>query len=362
MKRYLILAATAALVLGACSKNDIVKNEGTPVTFTSYVGLSKATTGPIDIAALKASADGFGVFCYYTDDSNYTAGTSTPNFMLNQQVTWASGSSAWTYAPIKYWPNEFGTGANSDTVDKLTFRAYAPYSTGSTNCISNLPGESTATTTLTYTVDLANPVDLLWASNAVSGLTNLTKQSINGQVAFTFAHALSKISFSHQAVVDAVDPTTSALASGTTITLNSITVAGNTIYKSGVFDFAAGTWASQTAGTATTDDISVTGLNANVTETLTDLTDEYFLIPGTSQSLKITVNYDVTTTDAAYTAGSVTVNNNINKNATLTLAAGTAYKVKLLLGLTSVKFNVTEISDWGTGTAIEIDLPENTNS
>lgn len=360
MKRYLILAAAAALVLGACSKNDIVKSEGTPVSFDTYVGHSKATTGPIDIAALKASADGFGVYCYYTDNSNYAAGTSTPNFMLNQQVKWAS--SAWTYSPVKYWPNEWGTGANSDNIDKLTFRAYAPYSTGSTNCISNLPGESTATTTLTYTVDLANPVDLLWANNATASLTDLTKQTVSGKVAFNFAHALSKVSFSHQAVVDAIDPTTNALASGTTIKLNSITIAGNTIYKSGVFDFAAGTWASQTAGTATTDDISATGLNANVTETLTDLSDEYFLIPGANQSMKITVNYDVTTTDTAYSAGKVVTNNNIYKTATMTLAAGTAYKIKLLLGLTSVKFNVTAISEWGTGTAIEIDLPENTNS
>ena len=78
--------------------------------------------------------------------------------------------------------------------------------------------------------------------------------------------------------------------------------------------------------------------------------------------MKITVNYDVTTTDTAYSAGKVVTNNNIYKTATMTLAAGTAYKIKLLIGLTSVKFNVTAISEWGTGTAIEIDLPENTNS
>lgn len=368
MKRYLILAAVAVLVLGACSKND-VRNDGTPISFGTYVGLSKATVGPISIDSLKKSADGFGVYCYYTDNGNYVQGTSTPNFMLNQKVynsnyaSHSNGAAAtWTYSPIKYWPNEYGTGANSDNTDKLTFRAYAPYSTGSTNSISNLPGESTATTTLTYTVSNSDPVDLLWASNAVSNLTNLTKQTTTGTVNFTFSHALSKISFSHQAVVDAVDPTTSALDAATTITLNSVTIDGSTLYKSGVFDFAAGTWASQVAGTASTDDISLTSLNANVTETLTDLPESFFVIPCTSRSIKITVNYDVTTTDAAYSAGSVTTNNTIYKTATFTMAPGTAYQIKLLLGLTSVKINVNEILDWGAGSATEIDLPENTTA
>ena len=83
MKRYLILAAAAALVLGACSKNDIVKSEGTPVSFDTYVGHSKATTGPIDITALKASADGFGVYCYYTDTATgWVSIRITSRFML----------------------------------------------------------------------------------------------------------------------------------------------------------------------------------------------------------------------------------------------------------------------------------------
>lgn len=367
MKRYLILAVAAALALGACSKNEIIVTDAdkTPVTFSTYVGQTKTTTGPIDLDVLKGSEDGFGVYCYYTDNSTYVAGTSTPNFMLNQQVynsAYAShpvgATATWTYTPIKYWPNEYGSEANSATVDRLTFRAYAPYSDGSTNCISNLPGENTTTTTLTYTMDRADPVDLLWANNAVSSLTNLTKQGVSGSVSFNFAHALSKVSFSHQAFVDAVNPTTSALASGTTITLNSITVDGTTIKHSGVFDFAAGTWTSQTTGTAA-DDISLTSLNANVTETLTALSNSFFFIPGNSQAIKITVNYDVTTVDGAYTGGSVTVNNTIYKTATLTLDPGTAYEIKLLIGLTSVKLDVTAITGWGTGSASEIKLPEN---
>ncbi len=360
MKKYLILAATTVFVLGACSKNEVnVDEDLTPVSFNTYVGQTKATTGEINLAALQSSEDGFGVYCYYTDNSTYVKGTSKPNFMLNEQVTYSEG---WTYAPVKYWPNEFGSGANSTGTDNLTFRAYAPHSaTGHLNSISNLPAEGTATTTLTYTLDKSAPVDLLWASNTTA-LTNLTKQATNGAVSFTFSHALSKISFSHQAVVDQVDPTSGALATGTTITLNSITIDGASIYKTGVFDFAAGTWASQAAGTASTDDIALTSLNSNVTHSLTNLSNSFFLIPGASQTIKVTVNYDVITEDDAFSAGSVTTHNTIYKTATLTLAAGTAYNIKLLLGMTSVKLNVTAISDWGAGSATEIDLPENTTA
>ena len=61
---------------------------------------------------------GFGVYCWYTGENNFT----TPNaskvmLMQNQRVT--NNGALWTYSPAKYWPL-------ADN-EKLTFRAYAPY-------------------------------------------------------------------------------------------------------------------------------------------------------------------------------------------------------------------------------------------
>ena len=61
---------------------------------------------------------GFGVYCWYTGENNFT----TPNaskvmLMKNQRVT--HNGVLWTYSPAKYWPL-------ADD-EMLTFRAYAPY-------------------------------------------------------------------------------------------------------------------------------------------------------------------------------------------------------------------------------------------
>ena len=139
-KTYLIFAAAAAL-FAACSSdsNDLaekqtVKNEPMAVGFDTYVnrGTTRAgaTGGIVTSSAtgtqinLQDASVGFGVFGFYTNADNYDQ-TFTPNFMYNQKVTYSG--SAWTYTPTKYWPNEFGAGAQSDDVDKVSFFAYAPY-------------------------------------------------------------------------------------------------------------------------------------------------------------------------------------------------------------------------------------------
>lgn len=138
-KSYLMLAAAAAL-FAACSNDDGVAEAQNaeqqvaagevPVGFSAYV--NRATTragltGDVDADAIKTAKVGFGVFAYHTNSDVYDQ-TFTPNFMYNQQVTYNSTDPAhWEYSPIKYWPNEFGNGAASEDVDKVSFFAYAPF-------------------------------------------------------------------------------------------------------------------------------------------------------------------------------------------------------------------------------------------
>lgn len=154
MKRYFYFAAAAAL-MAACSQSDDLALspqtvqqavEQTPVEFGVYVG--KNTTrageaGDVDTKNLGAvltqrhgAKNGFGIFAYYTDDEQFSQ-LALPNFMYNEHVTsnytWvgsaftATPSAAWSYSPVKYWPNEFGTEAVSNATDYLSFFAYAPY-------------------------------------------------------------------------------------------------------------------------------------------------------------------------------------------------------------------------------------------
>jgi hypothetical protein len=139
-KSYLTIAAAAlAMTFAACSSDDLALNndqQKAPQLEEGAVGFDvytqKATTrggwtGSLTTEKLKGgagNADGFGVFGYYTDNNEYDQ-RSTPNFFYNQQVKWES--SAWTYSPVKYWPNEYGTNAQSEDQDKVTYFAYAPW-------------------------------------------------------------------------------------------------------------------------------------------------------------------------------------------------------------------------------------------
>ena len=64
---------------------------------------------------------GFGIMGYFTGQETFdnVKNTVTAGYMYNQAVEYDSKTSAWTYSPVKYWPNRDG--------DKISFFAYAPY-------------------------------------------------------------------------------------------------------------------------------------------------------------------------------------------------------------------------------------------
>lgn len=137
MKKLFLFAAAAAMIT-ACSETDVLENSATlaksneaPVTFDVYAqrNITRAGT-PGTLDNNNIGKVGFGVFGYWTKGSEYNT-NATPNFMYNQKVITsespATGTSKWSYEPVKYWPNEFGSAAISDEVDMVTFFAYAPW-------------------------------------------------------------------------------------------------------------------------------------------------------------------------------------------------------------------------------------------
>lgn len=189
MKKHLFIAAAAVLALASCTTSeetfqgiDFAQEEAqnNAIQFGTYLGTQVATragqAGSINTNVLKGLGTdgsgtgseaeskkyGFGVFAFYTEDKTYgqfqggtytgetgkAASNSAANFMFNEQIWWsktnadASYVTGWTYAPVKYWPNDFANGNAVDDADNdqsdntakggtgkgnVSFFAYAPY-------------------------------------------------------------------------------------------------------------------------------------------------------------------------------------------------------------------------------------------
>ena len=415
MKKSFYLSLFAGVLLAACSSSDmestfeseVLQHRQMPVDFNTFLGSNASTrsgaTGILTSTELeKATSKGFGVFAYYTDNTTYNATSSLVNFMYNEQVKYET--SKWTYTPLKYWPNEYGTNAVSTQVDYLSFQAYAPWvgvedgtnvwqggltegtipeEVGITG-FSNSDGSKTDNTVtgdvyVNYTVasDPTNSVDLLYATNANTaynvttpndGLLNMTKQPVNTPVTFKFAHALSRLGVKIRAVVDKTTDADSDLATGSTIVLNSITIQSDAMGKQGKLNLRTGEW------TVTGEDysliieganIKLSGTNENeVTTSYQEVmgADKYFMFIPTnaaSTTFNVTVDYTVTTNDIALVTGKSVVNNRITNTLTFTPEKSKAYNLNVLIGLTSVVVQ-GEVSNWdNTPASSEIWVPIN---
>ncbi len=369
MKKTIILAAFAALTLGACTKVETVETKAPEaVTFGAYAGKAATKAAPIADVATLASQGGFGVFAYYTENSDYVATTSPINFMYNQHLTSTDSGANWTYSPIKYWPNNDAAHSNgATTTDKLSFFAYAPWVNPTAYPaagITNIPANTgTGDPIVTYTVatDPANSVDFLWSD---ANNKNLTKQSVTGKVNFTFKHALTRLEFVVKGVFDSTtDPGTDDVDSATKIFVNSLDITTTEkIPASGKFNLNTGVWSEKT-GEATLaiaaanipDALKTGGTGVTKTEASLLKANEYFMfIPNdAAQTYNFKINYTVVTTDEALNGSKSEVVNEITKSASIKFEAGKAYKIKLDLGMTTVKISA-EVATWGT--VVESDI------
>ena len=285
MKKQIFLFAVAALALASCSsENDVVQtpnvveqnSEPGAVMFDAYT--NRATTrageiGSLTTAGFKTgdfSDDGFGVFGYYTNSSTYDQ-QAIPNFFYNQQVIWNTDG-YFEYTPVKYWPNEYGTTAQSEDADKVSFFAYAPYidvvpATGKPTAatteeaaelqkwgISSLTrNNATGDPMVKYiaSFDQDKSVDLCWGvcddpdwriiqTGGIQGDLNRGLPWLNVQrpadatalgaatgqkLKFTFKHATAQLKVNINAFVDGLDNGL-PIASGTKVYVRSITFEG----------------------------------------------------------------------------------------------------------------------------------------
>ena len=206
-KAKYILVATVALFAGvACVKVD-VEEEHVPVSFTTYRQrtLTKADASYVAPGGDFPEGAVVGVMGFYHDNCTFeTDPSNITDYMYNTALTKQSDGS-WTYSPIKYWPNEYGTGANSDNVDKLSFWGYYPrnaaglnlYAAGTTTAYDNQTS-GLPKATFTQNEDPDQMIDLMFTDlqkdlykNDAANHGHIT----NGAVNLVFKHALALVEF-----------------------------------------------------------------------------------------------------------------------------------------------------------------------
>ena len=264
------------------------------------------------------------------------------NLFNNEKVYYSSTKPAkWTYDNTKYWPTE----------GHIDFLAYAPYADKTT--LNNKSIDFTVSSTI------ADQKDLLWA-NAVNQTKE--KNSSPNKVKFQFAHALSRLGYT----IKLNDNYT-----GTTITLNKITLAGSNngtkkaFYSAGTIDLSytpsttspttTSLWIPSTSEEKLNFDWVPTNKTLSTTVTKNSDTEYLFVIPQdfskteeNADALYVIVEYTIQTgTTATMTSR---VSSQIKKN----FEQGKAYMINLTIGLTPIEFDA-DVTDWGVDDEINID-------
>ena len=252
MKRLLMrhqlpfLATMAASLLLACQHEadeavvGYVPSTGAISFDAATGGAETRAVGEInDNAALQEK--GFGVFACLTGKESYENATVSSDFMYNQLVTYTS--SAWTYTPMKYWPN------NAD--EQISFFAYAPHEAAPQDdgrCIIDMSkhtdlgdpwinyrlpakpwGNYNATKDNNYDAATAEQIDLLYGVNSDTDKPWFDQKKANYDVSqkmtFTFHHALACTG--DEITLQLADDLRALLNGYSTITINKVTI----VYK-----------------------------------------------------------------------------------------------------------------------------------
>lgn len=200
-------------MVAGCTRNETVKTASQEaVFFGGYAGRTQTKAGVTeDITLDVLKSYGFGVFATYSGTSDFSAATN--DFMNNEDV--AYNGTAWTYSPIRYWPNP--TGGKSADDQHVSFFAYAPHCTPAAGETTGITGFDVDPTTghnlVRYAFDPAGPnVDLMWGyktKTVIPGTPATTSYTVNkdltrtaGTVHFVFRHMLSKLGGSQEGITD----------------------------------------------------------------------------------------------------------------------------------------------------------------
>ena len=188
--KTLALLALAGITIVSCGK-QLQEMGGDPVAFDTSL-TETATKAPLPDNTT------FAVMAWYTGQDAWSASAS-PNFMYNEDVLF--DGSAYTYSPVKYWPNNPG--------DKVTFWAYCPHNAAGLTLRESAGGSAYNNTSATgipyldFTTVTGNGLVDLMSADFDASVKDLSKQAVSGSVNLHFRHLLSRVVFHFVKVDDA---------------------------------------------------------------------------------------------------------------------------------------------------------------
>ncbi len=189
MKKYLILAAVAAVTLAACAKVEIAENalmdENIPIVFSNYAPktLVKADADNYAPSTTLIPNAEFDVWGWSTPNATAFDGSNGTKFMGWYTVTYKDGGA--TDGTKNAYPDGYRYWPSGDTPDKLSFYGYYPSVSGSGITPPNGLGEFSFTAKNTA----AEQVDFMVADVVANQLYS----SNDGTVPLTFRHMLTKV-------------------------------------------------------------------------------------------------------------------------------------------------------------------------
>ena len=379
-KSLFFVAATALMVAG-CSQNEVMETNpdaNRAIGFGVYTGTQtkglvtdNSLTDGGTANGLKVASKGFGILAYQTA-GNYSTGGTKGTFMDNVHTTWNAtggslGGGGWEYSPLKFWPG--------NNTDKLSFFAYAPYSTGGANGITltNATGTTDPSLAFKLQTNQKDMVDLV-VSTAKKDQQQTTA---SGKVTFDFKHVLTRVtmkaktdkSISSNAetkvyITGISLKHTTKLAGEATINMNDATWTLPTLpgeaakYLSSPYALVA----TSSNGVLKLENSAWKGYTTpavSINETPASLftADQYlFFIPidgatGTTgaDEVKASITYDIATipSSGATTAVVSSFTKEVNLG-TGVFAQGKAYAFTFTIGLNAIEVEVTNSFDWDT--------------
>ena len=253
------------IMLTACSSDLPNQPEAQqPIGFRAEVleGATRAA-GEGELTTEVLQTKGFGVYCWYTGTADFTTPTASIYMLMRNQKVEYTGSQ-WDYSPSKYWPE--------DPNEKLTFRAYAPYSNYLVTDANGMPQLPVVVDADDYHNGTQH--DPLWGTGKRGGTDgdagttygvlynnytfinsgdNLSTDSRDRFIDWYFHHGMAKFILNAK-----LDPTSSV----TSFTVNAITL--SPLYDQGLLDISS-------PATSVTDKPNWTGGDGDMTIALSSV-------------------------------------------------------------------------------------------
>ncbi len=261
MRKSLVMAAVAAMVLAGCSQDDglnsgVDQGNGAPIEFRTVTNKTRATE--------SMDKDNIGDFRVL---ANKVGTYANPVFSFMQDIAVVKTGASWSYAPLKFFPSDGS---------QIEFFAYSP--SGSVNVTTAMISESTASlqkAKLTYEVPVLGNIEKKKAEDFLVAVATGDKDNGDQKIAMNFTHALSMATFAAKNV-----------SKGMTLIVDTIEISNLGVKADLTFD------ASATATTPATKFVWTAPTSQNITYALTlpvdgvpvlpasaDDTDHKFLVP-----------------------------------------------------------------------------------